>query len=393
MLGLAYLSFTVCSFGASYGPLAFGEKASMVASSLSYSLYGLVNLIVALYPTYTRLHWYLMVPLSVLSGVSSSVIWISQASYLTALSGHYAQLQHLVSPGSALGLFNGIFFAGYNASQIAGNLISFAVLGALQWPTTALFAVYMVLSLLGSFLLTLLPKVVAATQDTTNDVTTQVETSKLLKPDYSFAPSKSFNALWLVACDRRMVLLGPVMIFHGLQQGFVTGEFTAHVIRESLGSASIGIVMAVYGVVNVMSAFAFGKIADRFGPMGPLLFGLAVVFVAYCTWLVHPIARCDGQWMVVVATAILLSLADSSSTAMLNVILGQEFPANSVHAFSVFRVYHAGSTSASFLTFRFLSLQGRLATMMAVVVVASATFVLFCLRYRTPAKQLAHGRV
>ncbi|KAF0714567.1 hypothetical protein AaE_011541, partial [Aphanomyces astaci] len=265
MLGLAYLSFTVCSFGASYGPLAFGEKASMVASSLSYSLYGLVNLIVALYPTYTRLHWYLMVPLSVLSGVSSSVIWISQASYLTALSGHYAQLQHLVSPGSALGLFNGIFFAGYNASQIAGNLISFAVLGALQWyctPTTALFAVYMVLSLLGSFLLTLLPKVVAATQDTTNDVTTQVETSKLLKADYYFAPSKSLNALWLVACDRRMVLLGPVMIFHGLQQGFVTGEFTAHVIRESLGSASIGIVMAVYGVVNVMSAFAFGKIAD-----------------------------------------------------------------------------------------------------------------------------------
>ncbi|RHY96104.1 hypothetical protein DYB37_007371 [Aphanomyces astaci] len=66
-----------------------------------------------------------------------------------------------------------------------------------------------------------------------------------------------------LALRSRMVLLGPVMIFHGLQQGFVTGEFTAHVIRESLGSASIGIVMAVYGVVNVMSAFAFGKVADR----------------------------------------------------------------------------------------------------------------------------------
>ena len=62
---------------------------------------------------------------------------------------------------------------------------------------------------------------------------------------------------------RRMVVLAPLMLFNGIQQGFTSSEFTTNFIRESLGEASIGYVMAVFGATNVLFSIGIGRLADK----------------------------------------------------------------------------------------------------------------------------------
>ncbi|CAK4146301.1 unnamed protein product [Aphanomyces euteiches] len=373
ILGLAYLTFMLSAIAGPFVTKQFGEQRSMVGSSLAM-LYGVVNLIVALNPTKTQLHWFVMIPASIITGFSSSVIWISQASYLTHLSVTYASLQGLPTTSSALGLFTGLFFVGYNMSQISGNLVSSIVLGSLAWSTATLFIIYIVFALSGTFLLSLLP--------TTSQLALEedVPTEKTLLID-SVAPS-TWISLWNMAQDPRMVLLAPTMIFHGLQQGFVTGEFTSHVIRKSLGSASIGYVMEVYGLVNVASAYVFGKLADRLGPSVGQFLGFVLAFTAYAVCYWANLSTCGDQWTLVLCTAILLSLVDTATTTLVNVILGREFVSDTIDAFSLFRVYHAGAASFSFLVFGYLSFQDRLVVLMTVVCLATVSFTLFCIRHR-----------
>ncbi|RHZ33538.1 hypothetical protein DYB37_004797 [Aphanomyces astaci] len=134
-----------------------------------------------------------MLTAGVLLGLSASVLWIAQASYLTELSVIYATFK--AEPViSSMGYFNGIFFAIHNASGITGNLISSLVLDLFQ-------------------------------------------------------------------C--RMLILLPMFLFGGVMRGFTMGEFTSNFIRESLGSASIGYIMTVFGTVNVLGSYGFGKLTDR----------------------------------------------------------------------------------------------------------------------------------
>ncbi|KAG9412691.1 hypothetical protein AC1031_015596 [Aphanomyces cochlioides] len=259
-------------------------------------------------------------------------------------------------------------------SQISGNLVSSIVLGSLAWSTATLFIIYIVFALSGTFLLSLLP--------TTSQLALEEDfpTEKTLLID-SVAPS-TWVSLWNMAQDPRMVLLTPTMIFHGLQQGFLTGEFTSHVIRKSLGSASIGYVMAVYGLVNVASAYVFGKLADRLGPSVGQFLGFVLAFTAYAVCYWANLSTCGDQWTLVLSIAILLSLVDTATTTLVNVILGREFVSDTIDAFSLFRVYHAGAASFSFLVFGYLSFQDRLAVLMTVVCLAAVSFTLFCIRHR-----------
>ncbi|RHY81178.1 hypothetical protein DYB31_002239 [Aphanomyces astaci] len=147
----------------------------------------------------------------------------------------YATIKHEPAV-SSMGKFNGLFFAIYKSSRVTGNLISSVVLDYLAWSTTTLFMVFTCIGLCGTALLCFLPTVGAA-----------------LSP-----------LMWTcmhALVRRRMLALAPVFILNGLQQGYAT--FTSNYIRPSLGSSSIGYVMAVFGVVNVVGSYTFGKVADR----------------------------------------------------------------------------------------------------------------------------------
>ncbi|RHZ39554.1 hypothetical protein DYB26_014503 [Aphanomyces astaci] len=215
----------------------------------SSAVFALANLVVALNPTNVVLQWGIMLPTAVLGGVAASFLWISQASYLTRLSVLYSQFKRVPAIAS-VGLFNGIFLS--------------------------LFWIYTATSVAGTALLCLIPDLplqAAAPLPT--------EYTKLLEPDSAVATMRSLAALAMDRCiypfirpsclvqspqyiHRRMLALTPIMLLNGLQQGFLSGEFTSNVVRESLGSAAIGTVFAVVGLVSVSSSFVFGKLADKY---------------------------------------------------------------------------------------------------------------------------------
>ncbi|RHY12203.1 hypothetical protein DYB36_003400 [Aphanomyces astaci] len=292
-------------------------------------LFAFANLIVALYPTKTSLHWWVMIPAALLLGVFASVLWIAQASYLTRLSVIYAQYMN-VPAVSSMGTFNGSFYAFYKMSRITGNLLSSFVLGS----TASLFAVYTGISVAGSVLMATLPDLVHPAGD---------ESTALLKaaelPIESSSAATTLRALWDIAKDRRMVVLIPVWLLSGLQLGFVSGEFTVHFIRQSLGSASIGYVMATFGVVNVVCSFWFGKLADKIGLFFAQMVGFGSLFVAYALCMWSDVVKCDGQWTLVLGIAVLLSVAHVCSlegrlwVLMLNVVLATA-------SFAVYSIRH-----------------------------------------------------
>ncbi|KAF0695134.1 Aste57867_14031 [Aphanomyces stellatus] len=410
ILGVIYLAFMLNAFLGPLLPNYFGTKRSMVGGSVSYAIFAFANLAVSWTPGSLNFHWGLMIPVALLLGISASVMWIAQASYLTQVSVVYSKFKQ-ESIVSSMGMFNGIFFAIYKASRVTGNLISSLVLGYLGWPTTTLFTIYSCLGLTGTALLCVLPSLPHHAASPS-----RLSSSLMATPDAQPPAARSgvsFRALWALATDTRMLALAPVFVLNGLQQGFATSEFTSNFIRESLGSASIGYVMAVFGVVNVLASYTFGKLADKFDPLIGHAVGYGSLLTAYALCYALPVSKCDDKWVLVVAIAVLLSLGDAASTTLAKVVLGQEFPMDSVHAFSVFTVYQSGTVSASFFllhylryvhhchrhlfgkwmwypssTYYYCSFHGRLAVLITMTLVASAAYILYTKRFRRVVKDM-----
>ncbi|ETV80317.1 hypothetical protein H257_06635 [Aphanomyces astaci] len=364
ILGVVYLAFTLSAFFGPVVPNYLGMKRSLFGASFTFALFALANLVVAWTPNSQGSHPGIMLTAGVLLGLSASVLWIAQASYLTELSVIYATFK--AEPViSSMGYFNGIFFAIHNASGITGNLISSLVLDLFQWHKTSLFLIYTALGLLGTAMFLRLPEL------SRQQVSTLAERGQPNGP----VPVFSVAMLWTISKDSRVLILLPMFLFGGVMRGFTMGEFTSNFIRESLGSASIGYIMTVFGTVNVLGSYGFGKLTDRFGPHLGISIGYASLMVAYFMCFTFEVAKCDNQWFLVLSIAVLLGVGDS-------MVVGQEFSSDAVNAFSLVKAYQSGATAASFFFFKYMSFNARVALLMGMVVTAAFTFVVYYRKFR-----------
>ncbi|KAF0718656.1 hypothetical protein AaE_010606 [Aphanomyces astaci] len=394
ILGVVYLAFTLSAFFGPVVPNYLGMKRSLFGASFTLyvirqsfrclvltrtscsALFALANLVVAWTPNSQGSHPGIMLTAGVLLGLSASVLWIAQASYLTELSVIYATFK--AEPViSSMGYFNGIFFAIHNASGITGNLISSLVLDLFQWHKTSLFLIYTALGLLGTAMFLRLPEL------SRQQVSTLAERGQPNGP----VPVFSVAMLWTISKDSRMLILLPMFLFGGVMRGFTMGEFTSNFIRESLGSASIGYIMTVFGTVNVLGSYGFGKLTDRFGPLLGISIGYASLMVAYFMCFTFEVAKCDSQWFLVLSIAThpdtrVVCFYRSSNHINKRLVVGQEFSSDAVNAFSLVKAYQSGATAASFFFFKYMSFNARVALLMGMVATAAFTFVVYYRKFR-----------
>ena len=97
----------------------FGPKWSLFVSFFAHTLFIVANY----FPT-----WATMLPSSVLVGVMSAIIWISQGTYVTILAQRYADCskQDLML---ILSKFSAVFHLFWGASSPVGNLLASLILG------------------------------------------------------------------------------------------------------------------------------------------------------------------------------------------------------------------------------------------------------------------------
>ena len=107
----------------------YGYKKAMFFSSLGYTCYEGVGLIIALWEDMPHfLGWVLVLLGASICGASASVLWVGQGAYVSEVAGSERKTE----------LF-GLFWSLMMSSQISGNLITTFVLGLIG--NTAYFLV------------------------------------------------------------------------------------------------------------------------------------------------------------------------------------------------------------------------------------------------------------
>ena len=83
----------------------------------------------------------MLLPGAALVGLSASFLWIAQGMYITESATGHAILNQEEDKKSSLGLFNGIFFAFFQFTQLSSNLAASILLNN-KWSVGQLMILY-----------------------------------------------------------------------------------------------------------------------------------------------------------------------------------------------------------------------------------------------------------
>lgn len=350
-----YISF---SFSAALiGPSVVAylkPKLSLFIGALCYTSFVVANkwpMLWTLIPTATAL------------GIGASILWTAEGTYLTTVASNYAAC--LGKPrSSAMGLFNGIFFAVFQVNQIVGNLIAGFILskssdsGTDSAEYNILMYTYIGISGVATLSMLLLPNeelIIDEKEKVVNIMNNSQKTSTV---------QNILRAIVLVK-NPRCFLLVPIMFYSGIEQAFIFGIFTSDIVSRAIGKSQIGFVMAAFGGVNVFFSFLLGRAADKVGPGYLVLFG----FLCHVTFLATVLTAVklvgvpwfsEREWLLYLA-AIVWAAGDAAWNTFTNTILGIYFSDNAEAAFANLKFWQSVGSAVPFIVGSYLRLDLKIA--------------------------------
>ncbi|XP_046375465.1 protein unc-93 homolog A-like [Haliotis rufescens] len=330
-----------------------GCKWTIPLSMLGYILYMGANF----YPV-----WGLMAPAAVILGLGAAPLWSAKCTYLTQTGVWYAKMTGQTED-AVINAFFGVFFMIFQTSQVWGNLISSTIFkeddnhnatnktfdelskcGAnffpadtnvtdntnLERPVTQ--KVYIVCGIYTGF------AVLAAVT-----IIFFLDRIKLDKDDNK--TSKKVSPRLLISTFKHLIkspyqqLLIPLTIYSGVEQAFITGDFTRSYITCSMGISNVGYIMICYGVVDALCSFTFGRLVQYVGHIPFFILAFLVhggCQIALLLWMPNPdtvvvyyiIAACWGMGDAVIQTQI-------------NAFYGYLFTENTEAAFANYRLWES----------------------------------------------------
>eukprot|EP01061_Rhynchopus_euleeides_P026345 TRINITY_DN4309_c0_g2_i1.p1 TRINITY_DN4309_c0_g2~~TRINITY_DN4309_c0_g2_i1.p1 ORF type:complete len:516 (+),score=163.79 TRINITY_DN4309_c0_g2_i1:71-1618(+) len=346
-IGILYAVFTLCCLVGPYIVEYLGAKWSIATAFLIFSFFCGANFAVALWPDTTALQWGALVPSSALVGVAASFLWTAQGAYVTINANKYAQSLNM-DKEAVLGTFYGIFFGFFQATQISGNLAASLLLDKAGWSHSALMLFYLCFAGGGTlFSVVMIPNVsdvdddyVSEDEEVTSDHSSVLEVKRSLRDSIA-----GMVGIWR---DPRMSLLIPVILYTGMEQGFMWGSFTANWVKPSLGTEKIGYVMAAFGACDVVGSVIFGRLSDVVGRFPIITFGALcqLSVVVYLHQL--SVGDCDEKWAALLVSAGLWGFGDAVWNTQLSCILGEVFVDRKEDAFSNMKLWQSLATSIIF---------------------------------------------
>lgn len=305
-----------CLFAAIF-PQLWGEKVCMIWSIYGFSLFMLANLVLSIWPGNPVAQWLGLFPSAILAGFSTSILWTCQGSYLTQISATYA-LDQGISSREALGSFNGVFWGIYQISQISGNFSASFLLLTLHWQSSSLFTLYFILAIVAACLMSRIQDVNVEykimDEPSSNELQKLLITSRHPRGRHVWRRMISLSkALFYFAHDEKMATLMPLCFFSGLEQAFAYGQFTSKFVKLSLGQKSIGYIMVLYGLIEVVGSIGAGKLSSVIGAKRLFQIAALVLLAVYSFLALLPVSFCDEQWLVLSCCALGLGLGNAST--------------------------------------------------------------------------------
>jgi len=148
--------------------------------------------------------------------------------------------------------------------------------------------------------------------------------------------------------NKNQILIVPLTIWSGLEQGFFGADFTAGVVTCAYGVHTIGRVVIVFGVCNATFSFASGYIIKVVGRPAIFIFGAImniIVIIALLSWTPKV-----SEVYVAYILAALWGLGDAVWQTQINALYGALFANNEEAAFSNYRMWESLGFVIAFIT-------------------------------------------
>ncbi|TRY61495.1 hypothetical protein TCAL_05719 [Tigriopus californicus] len=273
----------------------------------------------ACYSTYIAAQFYAtfwtLIPTASLVGIAAAPLWIAKCSYLSEAGKRYSQLSGQ-SVDAVVGRFFGIFFLLFQCASIWGNIAS-----SLRTPDKE-----------------------EPTQDgSTTSPSSSAKEQKLNKTRENFA---LLFATVKHMSQKEQLLLIPITIWSGLEQGFFGADFSAGFISCAFGVDKIGYIFIIYGITDAIGSFVFGYVIKYVGRISIFCLGGLINLVAIgfmFSWTPNP-----DQSHVFYIIAAFWGAADAVWQTQINALYGSLFAANKDAGFSNYRLWESVGFLAAF---------------------------------------------
>lgn len=185
------------------------------------------------------------------------------------------------------------------------------------------------------------------------------------------------------------LILIPITIFSGLEQGFLSTDFTQAFITCSWGVHNVGYVLICYGIVDSLLSISFGPVVRRFGRVPVYTLGALMNLAMIATmfgWKPDP----DTPYVFFIIAGV-WGAADAVWQTQINTLYGVIFPNNEEAAFSNYRLWESVGFIIAYLNGNLLCVRVKLIVLIVVLSLGMTGFYVIEYKEWTKRKQVNKG--
>ncbi|XP_012880000.1 PREDICTED: protein unc-93 homolog A isoform X2 [Dipodomys ordii] len=319
-----------------------GCKWTIVGSMCCYVAFSLGNF---------QASWFSLIPTSVLLGLGAAPLWSAQCTYLTVAGSRHAERTGQLGR-DVVNQYFGIFFLIFQSSGVWGNLISSLVFGQTPTKVSGVLAILLI----------------AVFLEPLEDFEPNGKGKDGKPPPFWTTLLSTFRLLG----DGRLRLLILLPLYSGLQQGFISGEYTRSYTTCVLGIHFVGYVMICFSGATSLCSLLYGKLSQYSGRAAIYVLGAAThlsCIIMLLLWRPRP-----TQMSVFFLLPGLWGLADAVWQTQNNALYGVLFEKKKEAAFANYRLWEALGFVIAFGYSSFLCVSTKLYILAGVLSVAMLAY-------------------
>lgn len=370
-----------------------GCKWTVAFSMLCYILYMGANFYAV---------WATIIPTAVILGFGAAPLWSAKCTYLTQTGVWYSKQTGEIED-DIINRFFGVFFMIFQSSQIWGNLISSQVFGVKENKTIteeelescganfcpssaenntnldkpAIEKVYTVCGIYIGFAVLAFLLICFGLDPIVLDKEEDSEKRK-----FSFRLILETAKQLIRSHYQRLLVI--LTMYSGIEQAFMTGDYTKSFVGCALGIENIGYVMICYGITDAICSLSFGRLVQFVGHIPFFILAFLVhggCMIAFLLWQPDP----EMKYMFYIFAA-LWGLGDAVIQTQINALYGFLFTKDSEAAFANYRLWESLGFIIAFACQNFLCTNVKIYIALAFLVVGMWEYMQVEITFRTTDK-------